>query len=513
MARAALKPIFDRLNGASTYHPFTASTFSDWALEAGDTITVKRDGKSYTSPVHSSTIKWAGQQTVNVESTGDKERGAVARMSASNYAYSSGGGNSYRTGARRQAIVEGQLEETDERITQRVNNFEEQVGTRFEQTERSVGMSVGRLKYSKVAHYSSKSKFPTTGKYDTLYVADDTGQSYAWINPPGIYYIVTPNGDGDANYLKVGEIAIAFNEQTGKTEAKLDANVIYAGKNSKGKLVSLADLELPEWMGATDEGIVALQGNFKTLNASVANLDKVVAKALTTEDLTARIGGITRLGVQHLAASGSISVKAGNMYYAVERSVSEVQISQNGNLYTLQYKKWGDSKWNDAGNFNRAITDHKWTWSNGKLVFTASPQNQNFEYTPLLRLNGAGGNSFSAEIYEAVSSGTATRKSVAGYVREVVNGSSSRVNVCKNSNGSGVFAGVSTRNTYNAGYRVTQSQVSGSIYGNPVPTSAGSSVVSGRQHIGTGTRPTVSSYVRIDLYVHGSTIPCYIILN
>lgn len=512
MARAALKPIFDRLNGASTYHPFTASTFSDWALEAGDTITVTRDGKSYTGPVHSSTIKWAGQQTVSVESTGDKERGAVARMSASNYAYSSGGGNSYRTGARRQAIVEGQLEKTDERITQRVNNFEERVGTRFEQTERSVGMSVGRLKYSKVAHYSSKSKFPTTGKYDTLYVADDTGQSYAWINPPGIYYVVTPTGDGDANYLKVGEIAIAFNEQTGKTEAKLDANVIYAGKKN-GKLVSLADLELPEWMGATDEGIVALQGNFKTLNASVANLDKVVAKALTTEDLTARIGGITRLGVQHLAASGSISVKAGNMYYAVERSVSEVQISKNGNLYTLQYKKWGDSKWNDAGNFNRAITDHKWTWSNGKLVFTASPQDQSFEYTPLLRLNGAGGNSFSAEIYEVVASGTATKKSVAGYVREVVNGSSSKVKVCRNSDGSGEFASVSTKNTYNAGYAVTKNQVSGSINGQPRPTSGGSSVVSGRQPIGTGSIPTVSSYIFIDLYVHGYTIPCYITLT
>ena len=513
MARAALKPIFDRLNGASTYHPFTANTFSDWALEAGDTITVTRDGKSYTGPVHSSTIKWAGQQTVNVESTGDKERGAVARMSASNYAYSSGGGNSYRTGARRQAIVEGQLEKTDERITQRVNNFEEQVGTRFEQTERSVGMSVGRLKYSKVAHYSSKSKFPTTGKYDTLYVADDTGQSYAWINPPGIYYIVTPNGDGDANYLKVGEIAIAFNEQTGKTEAKLDANVIYAGKNSKGKLVSLADLELPEWMGATDEGIVALQGNFKTLNASVANLDKVVAKALTTEDLTARIGGITRLGVQHLAASGSISVKAGNMYYAVERSISEVQISQNGNLYTLQYKKWGDSNWNNApGNFNRAITDHKWTWSNGKLVFTASPQNQNFEYTPLLRLNGAGGNSFSAEIYEAVSSGTATRKSVAGYVREVVNGSSSRVNVCKNSDGSGVFASVSTSKTYNAGYAVSSGQVSGSVTG-MVATSAGTGPISGRRSLGSYNRPSASSYALISVKVHGYSIPCYITLN
>lgn len=512
MARAALKPIFDRLNGASTYHPFTASTFSDWALEAGDTITVKRDGKSYTSPVHSSTIKWAGQQTVNVESTGDKERGAVARMSASNYAYSSGGGNSYRTGARRQAIVEGQLEKTDERITQRVNNFEEQVGTRFEQTERSVGMSVGRLKYSKVAHYSSKSKFPTTGKYDTLYVADDTGQSYAWINPPGIYYVVTPTGDGDANYLKVGEIAIAFNEQTGKTETKLDANVIYAGKNSKGKLVSLADLELPVWMGATDEGIVALQGNFGKLNAKVADIEKITAKAITTDNFSA---------LRTLVSQGTFtSIDAETIYIrpvsgmgrlSVANGFNAVQASTKDNVSTLTFIRFNGKT--ESVNFSRAITGHKWTWSNGKLVFTASPQDQSFEYTPLLRLNGAGGNSFSAELYEAVSSGTATRKSVAGYVREVVNGSSSRVNVCKNSDGSGVFAGVSTRNTYNAGYRVTQSQVSGSIYGNPVPTSAGSSVVSGRQHIGTGTRPTVSSYVRIDLYVHGSTIPCYIILN
>lgn len=478
MARAELNPIYERLNGTDTYHPFSANTFSDWSLEAGDTITVTRDGQRYTSPVHSSTLRWSGQQQISVESTGDKERGPVAKMSASNYAYASGGGNSYRTGARRQKIIEGELEQSDENFTRRINNFEERVGTRFEQTDRSVSMSVGTLKYSKVANYSSKSKFPAKGSYDTLYVAKDTGQSYAWINPPGIYYVVTPTSSGEANYLKVGEIAVAFNEQTGQTEAKLDADVIYAGKKN-GKLVSLADLELPDWMGATDNGIVALQGNFGTLNAKVANLDRVVAKALTTEDLTARIGGIQRLGVQHLAASGSISVKTGNMYYAIERSIKDIQITQKGNDYTLQVKKWGDSGWSNAGNFSRA-TSLSAKWSSGTGTITASPQDEKY----IIQL-----------------------KEIQGYwVGNTYYG------LVGDANHNNYYTGFNYSVDASDKIRVGSSEISGSV-GGAVPQSGGTSPISGRYNMGYIGLPSSPSYLLITLSCRGTTRQAYIQLG
>lgn len=383
MARAELKPIYERLNGTSTYHPFSANTFSDWSLEAGDTITVTREGKSYTSPVHNSTVKWAGQQQISVESTGERKRGSVAKMSASNYNYGNGGGNSYRVGGYRASMIEGHIEESENRVRISVDNLDKKLGTRIDQTENQVSMSVGRLRYSKVEKYASKSKFPTTGKGGTLYIAKDTGQSYAWVNPPGIYYVVTPIGGDEANYLKIGEIAMAFNEQTGKTEAKLDADVIYAGKVN-GRLVTLQDLELPDWMGATDDGIVALQGNFKTLNAKVANIEKITAKAVTTDNLYARIAALENVNVKSLTSSrGGVDVasvatntlKLGGTTVPYQSMIVRASVSDN--VLTLTPLV------GSAITFSKATSlSGVWSSANRRFTVTATPQGNTY-YTAL----------------------------------------------------------------------------------------------------------------------------------
>ena len=481
MARAELNPIYERLNGAGTYHPFSANTFSDWSLEAGDTITVKRDGQSYTSPVHSSTVRWAGQQQISVESTGDKERGPVAKMSASNYAYASGGGNSYRTGARRKKIIEGELEQSDENFTRRINNFEAQVGTRFEQTDRSVSMSVGTLKYSKVANYSSKSKFPAKGSYDTLYVAKDTGQSYAWINPPGVYYVVTPTSNGEANYLKVGEIALAFNEQTGKTEAKLDADVIYAGKVN-GRLVSLADLELPDWMGATDEGIVALQGNFGKLNARVANIEKITAKAITTDNLYARIAALEKVSVKSLVSErGGVSVasvstnslKLGGTTVPYQNMI--VRASVSGNVLTL------------TPLVGKAITFSKATslsakWSSGTGTITASPQNEKYIIRLVETQGYWDGNTYYGLVGDA--------------------------------NHDNEYTGFNYSVDASDKVRVSSSEIGGSVTStNPPPQSSGSSTVDGRLPLGFANLPSVPSYLLLTLSCRGTTRQAFIKLG
>lgn len=81
----SLDPIYERLNGADRYHPFTADTFSDWSMEAGDTITVTRDGHTYESPVHTSTLRWNGQPQLSVSSEGNESRDSVTRQTKSKY--------------------------------------------------------------------------------------------------------------------------------------------------------------------------------------------------------------------------------------------------------------------------------------------------------------------------------------------------------------------------------------------------------------------------------------------
>lgn len=436
MARAELKPIYERLNGTSTYHPFSANTFSDWSLEAGDTITVTREGKSYTSPVHNSTVKWAGQQQISVESTGERKRGSVAKMSASNYNYGNGGGNSYRVGGYRASMIEGHIEESENRVRISVDNLDKKLGTRIEQTENQVSMSVGRLRYSKVEKYASKSKFPTTGKGGTLYIAKDTGLSYAWVNPPGIYYVVTPIGGDEANYLKLGEIAMAFNEQTGKTEAKLDADVIYAGKVN-GRLVTLQDLELPDWMGATDDGIVALQGNFGKLNARVANIEKITAKAITTDNLFTQIANASNVNVKRLNANVVTITPGSGAAVNVANGFSSASISQSGNDYTITLTRFNGST--ETLNFSRATTLSGGWGSNRLFTVTASPQGDTF-YTRLVSSISRDDIVWGSSGY----TGTAT-------IHATVNGSSTRVEAGK--------VAINAYDAYKAGYDEGESSV------------------------------------------------------
>lgn len=93
MAEASLDAIKQRLNSVDPYHPAEADTFSDWTLEAGDTVTMKRGADSYQSPVHTSRMVWKGAPQISLNSTGNKEREAIAKVSKKKYR---GGGGSMR---------------------------------------------------------------------------------------------------------------------------------------------------------------------------------------------------------------------------------------------------------------------------------------------------------------------------------------------------------------------------------------------------------------------------------
>lgn len=89
---AQLAPIADRLNNIPQYHPFEANAFSDWSMEAGDIVTVSRDGTTYSSPVHVSRMTWkGGAPTVQLTSSGNKERGPIAKTSRKKYGRGSAG--------------------------------------------------------------------------------------------------------------------------------------------------------------------------------------------------------------------------------------------------------------------------------------------------------------------------------------------------------------------------------------------------------------------------------------
>lgn len=93
MAVASLQPIYERLNGADGYHPFAANTFSDWAIEAGDIVTLKRGTDSYASPVHTSHLSWRGSPQVSMQTRGNKQLDSIGKATQKKF---SRGGGAYR---------------------------------------------------------------------------------------------------------------------------------------------------------------------------------------------------------------------------------------------------------------------------------------------------------------------------------------------------------------------------------------------------------------------------------
>lgn len=137
---ASLNPIYQRLNGVAGYHPFEAETFADWSVEAGDIITVSRDGKNYQSPVHSTRLKWKGAPQMTVNSTGNEKRDAVAKVERRKYARGSGGRlNSqglYSDVWSEDGIMHSLISQTADQITQYVEDTEAQLRSGIEITAR-----------------------------------------------------------------------------------------------------------------------------------------------------------------------------------------------------------------------------------------------------------------------------------------------------------------------------------------------------------------------------------------
>ena len=78
---ASLKPIYDQVNATPEYHPLSADTFADWSMEAGDMVTITREGNSYKAPVNSSRMTWKKGQQITITSEGSEKRDPISRVS------------------------------------------------------------------------------------------------------------------------------------------------------------------------------------------------------------------------------------------------------------------------------------------------------------------------------------------------------------------------------------------------------------------------------------------------
>lgn len=84
MPNPSLNDIYDRMHDTEqtpSAHPATANLFTDWSLEAGDVVNMSQGANNYEVPIYVNKVKWQGAPTVEIESTGNKEREPIAKAS------------------------------------------------------------------------------------------------------------------------------------------------------------------------------------------------------------------------------------------------------------------------------------------------------------------------------------------------------------------------------------------------------------------------------------------------
>lgn len=148
MAKPKLQPIYNRLNGVPRYHPMSANTYGDWAMEAGDTVTVNQGNDSYQAPVHTMKLRWHGKQEIEINSDGNRERTPVSKVSQQKYNAGRGGGSYrgsqslYREMVSDDGLLHATISATAERLTteykETVNGVKDALTGTIEQTARSL---------------------------------------------------------------------------------------------------------------------------------------------------------------------------------------------------------------------------------------------------------------------------------------------------------------------------------------------------------------------------------------
>lgn len=407
---ASLNGIYDRLHGASEYPPLTANTFADWSLEAGDVVTISRDGKNYTSPTMNTTTVWRKKQQLLVNATGKEKHDTLAKLSQQRFR--KGSASLRATQKAFDQIITSYNEMTaglvlasstahlyvDNMYTQMksglyltastahlyVDNKYSQMTAGLNLTSSTAKLYVDN-KYAQMTAgldlTSSTAKLYVDNKYSQMKSGLELTSSWALLAVQNAYtemkaglYLTSSDAhlyvDNKYSQMASGlvlsessarlyarsaenaaEIVARINASTGQSEIQLDAEKVYIGDQRSTTVIS----------------------------------GKLNATDVTADYIKGKIASISSVSMQSLVASSIQFSVGGGLYGNPENAIMNLQLHQDGNSYQI----WG-SKFNGeivkTASFSRAVSSWDWTGGNGQVKVTAQPQNQTLGVD--VRVNG-----------------------------------------------------------------------------------------------------------------------------
>lgn len=82
--------VLNKVRGTPSFKPASVDSFGNWAIEAGDVITVENDGVTEHIPIFSSDMSWNGSAKTNMSCTGNQKREIQDKQTRKDNAMSSG---------------------------------------------------------------------------------------------------------------------------------------------------------------------------------------------------------------------------------------------------------------------------------------------------------------------------------------------------------------------------------------------------------------------------------------
>lgn len=387
MSSPTLSPIYDRLNGAGGYHPFTANTFADWSSEAGDTVTISRNGTDYTAPVHKQTITWRGQQRITMETGGNKEREATERVSDRKF-------RSNKSSARTSSGKTHTFEVNDQHLLYEIDNPTTGVMTRLQVAEGDIVAEVTRATTAEGGIQRDVSSLEVTIEGITQTVGTIESEvttldgkvttiegSALWTQRDNITGVV---GEFDvvedqSTHTKTlvvkagGGLNIRRNnvEFGVYDDGTLTAGVIATKVNGVASTNIYADKILMSSASGAPTVQVTVNGKLDAAEFTAANINSLFSGAV---GFTALSGDFTFLGADYLTVSegtsaGTLSATSFSLANSDPFTDCIVNASVNSNTGVLTLTKASG----DTVTFSKATT-LTGAWSSGAFTATASPQ-------------------------------------------------------------------------------------------------------------------------------------------
>ena len=179
---------------------------------------------------------------------------------------------------------------------------------------------------------------------------------------------------------RINEGKNADGKQVLGTRISLSADQVIAGNSYPNLKAWIEDQGeyIDETAGLLAEKITAYEGRFHTIETDYLKTNELsagIAKIPTLNGIAAKFSGNVSAGGALIGSQIYVGSEA--PYTNISDGIKEVQIDgPTGNVYTLQYKKFSDSTWQDGGTFSRAVSSWAMGWSGGKFTVKANPQNQ-----------------------------------------------------------------------------------------------------------------------------------------